>query len=242
MNSSARSLAFYAAAIGLHAAVLFGLRLGAPTFISDAASGPDATEVALVESAAEENAAEPPATEPSAPDPPAPTPLPPEPTPPPPPPPDAIPEPAPEPAKAEPPRPLSKPAPKPIAAKPAPASKPSTSVPASQLGSPNGIPGAPSGKPGPGDNGHATWRNKVRPTYPEAARAARLTGSVQIQVNVNALGQPVGVRLVRSSGVPSLDEAALRAARASSFNPKRLAGIPLPDTIIVPITFRLDGR
>jgi|GEM_PF-785838 len=255
MSKSVRSLAFYATAIGLHAVVLFGLHLGAPAFISDAESGPDATEVTLVESAAEETAAEPPALEPQAPAPPEPEPTPPEPqvaepptpTPPPehtpaPPPPDAIPEPKPEPAKSEPQRPPPKPVPKAVTAKPAPVAKPSANVAAKKLGSPSGNLGSPPGKPGRGDTGHATWRNKVHPAYPASARAARLTGRVQIQIHVNALGQPTSARIVQSSGVPSLDEAALRAARVSTFNPKRLAGIPLPDTIIVPITFRLDGR
>ena len=232
--------AYLLAAIGLHAAVLWGVSFGPPAFISDADAGPDVTEVALVETAAEEIATpEPPAPEPPPPE--LPTPIPPEPAPelpPPPPPPDSIPEPAPAPEKPRPPAPAPKRETKP-APKPAPA-KQSAATP--ERGSPSGTAGAPPSKPGRGDNSHATWRNKVKPTYPEAARAARLTGSVQIQVNVNALGQPSGARVVRSSGSPALDEAALRAARASTFNPKRLAGIPLPDTIIVPITFRLEGR
>lgn len=239
MNNSARTTAFYCAAIALHAAVLFGYQFGSPAFIADEASGLDATEVALVESAEESVAPPEPEPEPIPPEPPTPE-QPPEPEPqpemeePPPPPPDAIPEPVAEPPKIEQPKPKPKPAPRPVA----PKAKPAAQV--AMQGSPNGTPGAPAGKPGAGDNGHATWRNKVRPSYPEAARRAKITGSVQIVVSVNALGQPTSVRLSRSSGSPMLDEAALRAVRASSFNPKRIAGIPLPDTITIPFTFRLD--
>lgn len=82
----------------------------------------------------------------------------------------------------------------------------------------------------------------MKPGYPSAARTARQAGQVLIIVNVNALGQCTGARISQSSGFPSLDQAALSAARASSYNPKRIAGIPLPDTITVPYSFRLDAR
>ena len=70
---------------------------------------------------------------------------------------------------------------------------------------------------------------------------ARLTGRLEIEVRVNALGQPVGARVVKTSGFALLDDSALKAVRASTFNPKRLGSIPIPDTIIVPVTFRLNS-
>jgi TonB family protein len=191
---------------------------------------------------------EPPAPEPPKPEPPAPEPPKPEPPAPEPPKPEP---PAPEPPKPEPPAPEPpKPEPRksrsaPVAAKPMPA-KPATSAlksAGSRGGGPStgsqGAPGAGRGGAGAGDNAHATWRNKVQPDYPEAARMARLAGRLEIEVRVNALGQPVGARVVKSSGSSLLDASALKAVRASTFNPKRLGSIPLPDTIIVPVTFRL---
>jgi protein TonB len=112
-----------------------------------------------------------------------------------------------------------------------------------KTGTPVGNPGpATTGKPGRGDAAHATWRNRVRPSYPGAARAAGQAGRVLIVVNVNALGRATGARIYKSSGYASLDQAALSAARASTFNPKRIAGLPLPDTITIPYTFRLEDR
>jgi TonB family protein len=189
---------------------------------------------------------EPPAPEPPKPEPPAPEPPKPEPPAPEPPKPEP---PAPEPPKPEPPAP--KPEPRkvksaPVAAKPLPdksvgsAVKSAGSRSAGTATSSQGAPGAGRGGGGAGDNAHATWRNKVQPVYPEAARMARLAGRLEIEVRVNALGQPVGARVVKSSGSSLLDASALKAVRASTFNPKRLGSIPLPDTIIVPVTFRLN--
>jgi TonB family protein len=61
-------------------------------------------------------------------------------------------------------------------------------------------------------------------------------------VNVNALGRASGARVYKTSGHASLDQAALAAARASTYNPKKIAGLPLPDTITIPYTFRLEDR
>jgi protein TonB len=82
----------------------------------------------------------------------------------------------------------------------------------------------------------------VRPSYPSAARTAGQSGRVLIVVTVNAQGRATGARIAQSSGVASLDQAALSAARASTYNPRRVAGLPLPDTITIPYTFRLDDR
>jgi protein TonB len=65
---------------------------------------------------------------------------------------------------------------------------------------------------------------------------------VLIIVNVNALGRATGARIHKTSGHPSLDQAALSAARTSTYHPKRIAGLPLPDTITIPYTFRLEDR
>jgi protein TonB len=82
----------------------------------------------------------------------------------------------------------------------------------------------------------------VKPAYPAAARAAKQSGRVLVVVQVNALGKATGASVYRSSGFPSLDQAALAAARASSYNPRRFAGVPVPDTITVPYSFRLEER
>ncbi len=224
---------YLAIAVAIHAGVLWGVHFGPPAFISSEEEPGEAIEVGLVESA-----------EPS-PEPPAPPEPPPQPQPmpePPPPPKDAIPEPTPavEPPKPEPPKP--KPAPRPPT-QPAPRpSAPAATTPTAG-GSRIGNPGPPTAaKSGRGDAAHASWRSRVRPSYPAAARSAGHAGRVLIVVNVNALGRVNGARISKTSGFASLDQAALSAARASTYTPKRIAGVPLPDTITIPYTFRLEDR
>jgi TonB family protein len=265
MNDITRNVGFYLGAIGLHAAVLWGWSFSEPTLISEAGSDGDTVEVSLVggipgESASESASPEAPQSEPAKPEPPKPEPPkpePPQPEPPQPEPPQPEPPkpepPKPEPPKPEPPKP-EPPKPEPrksrseqVAPKPQPTKSGATSAksgggrnPGASASSQGG-PGSGRGISGSGDNAHATWRNKVQPVYPEAARLARLTGRLEIEVRVNALGQPVGARVVKSSGSALLDASALKAVRASTFNPRRLGSIPLPDTIIVPVTFRLNS-
>lgn len=228
MNEPSRS-AYLVAAVALHVAVLWGVRFGPPAFIGDEGEPSDAVEVGLVETI--EASPEPPAPEPPPPEPLPPTPPPPEPVPelPPPPPPDAISEPIATPQST--PAPQPKPAPKPRA------------VPRSTaraVGTPSAAVSTIGGKPGVGDSPHATWKRRVAPAYPSAARTAKQTGRVLVVVKVNALGQVISASIYRSSGFPSLDQAALVAARASSYNPKRIAGIPLPDSVTLPYVFRLE--
>ena len=270
MNDITRNVGFYLGAIGLHAAVLWGWSFSEPTLISEAGSEGDTVEVSLVggipgESASESASPEAPQSEPAKPDPakpeppqpePAkpepPQPEPPQPEPPKPEPPQPEP-PQPEPPQPEPPKP-EPPKPEPrksrseqVAPKPQPTKSGATSAKSGGGGNPGasassqGGPGSGRGISGSGDNAHATWRNKVQPVYPEAARLARLTGRLEIEVRVNALGQPVFARVVKGSGSALLDDSALKAVRASTFNPRRLGSIPLPDTIIVPVTFRLNS-
>lgn len=237
---------YLAIAVAIHAGVLWGVRFGPPAFISSEEEPGEAVEVALIESAEEAAAPTPEPPAPPTPEPPPPTPpeppKPPEPPPPPPPPPEAIPEPTPTP---EPPKPTPKPTPRPkpqvtTRTRTAPTVAPATA--GARTGSTTGNPNASASKPGRGDAAHATWKNRIRPSYPAAARAAGQAGRVLIIVNVNALGRATGAQVYKSSGHPSLDQAALSAARASTYHPKRIAGLPLPDTITIPYTFRLEDR
>ena len=64
-----------------------------------------------------------------------------------------------------------------------------------------------------------------------------LTGYAILLVRVGIDGRPLDVRIARSSGHPDLDSAAVRAARASDFNPHRRDGQPIEFIGIVPYTF-----
>jgi protein TonB len=224
-------------AVGAHAALLLGVKLGFPPVISGEEAAGGAMLLAM------EDVAGPPAAPPALalPEPPTPpvaevsVPL---------------PEPAPEPSvptvpvigstavmeRSAPPRPPTKGGKSPVAVAPVARARAAGRVS-------GGAQTAGAGGAGPqaGDRAHATWRNRVTPVYPSTARAARQSGRVLVQVNVSASGQATEVRVASSSGFPALDQAALSAARASSYLPKTVAGIPQPDSLTVPYAFRLDA-
>jgi protein TonB len=92
------------------------------------------------------------------------------------------------------------------------------------------------------DRAHASWRNRVTPSYPPTALAAHKLGRVMVTVQVNTLGQATAASVSASSGNSVLDSAAVRAARESTYFPKCLLGVPLPDTVVIPYNFDIRGR
>jgi protein TonB len=99
----------------------------------------------------------------------------------------------------------------------------------------------PGGEKGSAGNGKASYLENPEPPYPEAARDAQIEGRVELMVSVNATGIVTNVRLVRTSGEPSLDQSALQTVRTRwKFRPARAAGIPVSSQVLVPITFRLS--
>lgn len=222
------------AALGLHAAVIFGwpvspLTREAVEFGVEVADS--SVEVSLVAAPpAEEVASEIP-PEPAPPLPPEPMPVP-----------EKLPEmtvPEPEPAPQPTPRPLAPPKQKPKAAEPKPArvarasGDGSSPVPGQDAITARASAGARGAKPGYLRNPH--------PAYPEAARAAGQQGTVQLFVQVDAAGRVASVRVSRSSGVASLDERARSTvANQWTFKPARAGGVPVASNVIIPIRFTLN--
>lgn len=66
--------------------------------------------------------------------------------------------------------------------------------------------------------------SKVEPEYPEDARQEGISGTVGVKVEVLENGRPGEVRIARSSGRQSLDEAALQAVRQWRFVPAQETG------------------
>lgn len=64
-----------------------------------------------------------------------------------------------------------------------------------------------------------SFLSRQEPTYPERARRAGAEGVVGVRIALAADGSVRQVELTRSSGSRLLDEAALAAARASTFTP-----------------------
>ena len=59
------------------------------------------------------------------------------------------------------------------------------------------------------------------------------TGTARVEVDVNPDGSVTDVRLVQSSGDPAVDQAALAAARASTYAPATTNGMPVHGTCII---------
>ncbi|HEX6849772.1 MAG TPA: energy transducer TonB [Candidatus Polarisedimenticolaceae bacterium] len=79
---------------------------------------------------------------------------------------------------------------------------------------------------------------KVAPTYPLAARSLRLSGSVQVEAQVDATGAVTSVRVLGTNrpGV-GFEEAASRAVERWRFVPATRGSVPIPATTVVVVEF-----
>jgi TonB family protein len=79
--------------------------------------------------------------------------------------------------------------------------------------------------------------SEVRPKYPPIARAARIQGTVELQVVVGPNGAVESARVTQS--IPALDEAAIEAVRQWKYAPTLVNGTAVPVTLPVKVTFVL---
>jgi protein TonB len=80
---------------------------------------------------------------------------------------------------------------------------------------------------------------KVDPVVPREARLNRWQGTVLLAVTVSPEGVPSLVELLRSTGYPLLDRAAIEAMWQWRFDPARRGGVPVEERVAIPITFRI---
>jgi protein TonB len=66
----------------------------------------------------------------------------------------------------------------------------------------------------------AAATNKVEPDYPEIAKEQGAVGTTTVRVTLGPSGAVTGAVVYKSSGNPSLDSSAVRAAKASSYKPE----------------------
>jgi protein TonB len=241
-QSNTRYLPGLAAALAIHAAILFGLKERVVVLpqeqVEFAVDFADASvEVSLVAALPADEVQEepepvvepepvpaPPVVEPIVEPPPVPETKPPEMT---------LPEPAP-------PKPVPQPKPQPKAApKPKPAARVarasgdgSSAIPGNDATTATASTGGTTAKPGYLRNPH--------PSYPEEARKAGQQGVVTLRLSVDAGGRPSSVQVIRSSGFPLLDERARSTVAGQwSFKPAKVGGNPVSSQIIIPIRFTL---
>lgn len=85
------------------------------------------------------------------------------------------------------------------------------------------------------------YRSNPRPAYPREARERRQEGTVRLRVLVDPKGRPIEVQIAASSGVASLDAAAVAAVRRWRFSPARQAGQASAAWVLIPARFKLTG-
>ena len=86
----------------------------------------------------------------------------------------------------------------------------------------------------------AAYLNNPRPAYPLAARRRGDQGTVLVRVLVTTEGLATSVSLEKTSGHPSLDEAALTAVKSWRFVPARQGGQAIESPYVVPIVFKVE--
>lgn len=79
--------------------------------------------------------------------------------------------------------------------------------------------------------------SRVDPVYPAAARQARQTGAVAVEVTISAQGNVTSARAL--SGPELLRNAAVMAARAWKFKASTLGGVPVTTTTTIVFNFKL---
>ena len=82
--------------------------------------------------------------------------------------------------------------------------------------------------------------HQVEPEYPRFARQAGLEGTVHIKALVMPDGSVGDAMVLYSSGVASLDEAALRAAKKNVFKPGVQNGHPVACWVAYQVKFELS--
>ncbi len=93
---------------------------------------------------------------------------------------------------------------------------------------------------GNGQYTRARTSDAPKPKYPDTARRDGKEGQVLLRVLVNEEGRSASVEVNRSSGVESLDQAALEAIKRWRFTPARLGEKPVDSWVRIPIDFRLN--
>ncbi len=85
--------------------------------------------------------------------------------------------------------------------------------------------------------GSATRR--VEPVYPPLAKAARISGSVVVEVTIDEEGNTISARAI--SGHPLLKDSAVAAASGWRFSQTKLQGVPVRVIGTITFNFSLDG-
>lgn len=94
--------------------------------------------------------------------------------------------------------------------------------------------------PGLGASDGPSFLRSVKPVYPERARRAGREGTVVLRLSIDETGRLAEARVVNGAGY-GFDEAALAAARASSYRPALRDGRGVAADVRFSVRFTLRG-
>jgi len=77
----------------------------------------------------------------------------------------------------------------------------------------------------------------AQPRYPPDAFKKGISGTVEVEILIDATGRVAKARVVRS--IPELDAAALECVKAWVFQPAQKGGQPVPTVASAPVTFKI---
>ena len=89
---------------------------------------------------------------------------------------------------------------------------------------------------------HPRALRTIAPDYPEDADRQRVSGTVRLQLKLEADGRVVDVEVVSSTPPGVFDDAAVKAFRAASFAPALKNGRPVRALMLVEVEFDREGR
>ncbi len=81
--------------------------------------------------------------------------------------------------------------------------------------------------------------SRVEPQYPELAREARVTGTIQMRVLICKNGLIYDIKVVPGRTVPMLEAAAISSVEKWRFKPARANGLPVAAWTVVDVKFEL---
>ena len=91
------------------------------------------------------------------------------------------------------------------------------------------------------ETANMTVSRRVDPVYPPASRRLGEEGTGLFRVLVDEKGKPTQVEVLKSSGFPRLDEAAMNAIRKWSFKPAMQSSQPVRSWTRVQVAFQLQN-
>jgi protein TonB len=113
-------------------------------------------------------------------------------------------------------------------------------APPAPVAAPPAPPAPPAAEPVTEPRGFVGYLNNPAPEYPALAQDRGLQGRVILKVHVLATGKPDNIAIGKSSGHKILDDAAIKAVLAWTFDPAKRGQTPVEGWVSVPLNFKLS--